>query len=38
MLVATSSWDREKRMYTSTGGALDALVEWLTEVAATTPR
>ena len=38
MLVATSSWDREKRTYTSTGGALDALIGWLAEVATTTTR
>ena len=38
MLVATSSWDRERRMYSSTGGALDALTAWLTGVAATTTR
>lgn len=33
MLEATRSWDREKRMYTSTGGSLDALIEWLAEAA-----
>lgn len=35
MLVALGSWDRDKRMYTSTGGALDALMGWLSEVAET---
>jgi hypothetical protein len=35
MLAATRSWDRDKRMYTSTGGALDALIEWLSRLAAT---
>lgn len=34
MLAAVRSWDREKRMYTSTGGALDALIDWLGTVAA----
>ena len=29
MLAAITSWDRTKRMYTSTGGALDQLVAWL---------
>ncbi|MCU1392307.1 MAG: hypothetical protein JWM34_735 [Ilumatobacteraceae bacterium] len=38
MLATVRSWDREKRMYTSTGGALDALIEWLSEVAATASR
>ena len=36
MLAGVRSWDREKRMYTSTGGALDALMEWLADVAETT--
>ena len=36
MLVTLGSWDREKRMYTSTGGALDALMGWLGDVAETT--
>ena len=34
MLAATRSWDREKRMYTSTGGVLDELIAWLDAVAA----
>jgi hypothetical protein len=38
MLTSVRSWDREKRMYTSTGGALDALIEWLETLAETTPR
>lgn len=29
MLAAISSWDSDKRRYTSTGGALDALIGWL---------
>ncbi len=29
MLVATRSWDREKRAYTSTGGVVEELIEWL---------
>jgi hypothetical protein len=33
MLTTVQSWDREKRMYTSTGGALDALIDWLSDVA-----
>ncbi|MCU1365549.1 MAG: hypothetical protein JWL72_4787 [Ilumatobacteraceae bacterium] len=33
MLAAVQSWDRDKRMYTSTGGALDALIDWLGGVA-----
>jgi hypothetical protein len=33
MLAATSSWDAKKRMYASTGGALDQLNEWLARVA-----
>ncbi len=32
MLDATRSWDRDKRMYTSTGGALDELIAWLEAV------
>ena len=32
MLAATRSWDQDKRAYTSTGGALDALVDWLETV------
>lgn len=35
MLETVRSWDREKRMYTSTGGALDALIDWLCDVAST---
>ncbi|CAB4884018.1 unannotated protein [freshwater metagenome] len=33
MLAATRSWDARKRMYASTGGALDQLNEWLERVA-----
>lgn len=29
MLAATRSWDHDKRMYTSTGVALDELIDWL---------
>jgi len=29
MLSSIRSWDREKRMYTSTGGPLDELIAWL---------
>lgn len=29
MLSSIRSWDREKRMYTSTGGLLDELIAWL---------
>ncbi len=32
MLAATRSWDRQKRMYTSTGGVLDELIGWLQAV------
>ena len=34
MLDTIKSWDRDKRTYTSTGGVLDALIDWL-EVAST---
>lgn len=34
MLATTRSWDRDKRMYTSTGGVLDELIEWLANVVA----
>ena len=34
MLAAIGSWDREKRLYTSTGGVLDELTAWLSGVAA----
>jgi hypothetical protein len=34
MLASTRSWDAQKRMYASTGGALDQLNEWLEAVAA----
>lgn len=34
MLTSTRSWDAQKRMYASTGGALDQLNEWLETVAA----
>ncbi len=33
MLSTTQSWDAKKRMYASTGGALDQLNEWLEGVA-----
>jgi Haem-dependent oxidative N-demethylase, alpha subunit-like len=33
MLRATQSWDEPKRAYTSTGGVLDRLIEWLDGVA-----
>jgi len=33
MLAATRSWDREKRMYTATGGVLDELIQWLANAA-----
>ncbi len=33
MLTATRSWDARKRMYASTGGALEQLNEWLEGVA-----
>lgn len=35
MLTATRSWDARKRMYASTGGALDQLNDWLEGVANT---
>jgi len=39
MLDTTRSWDATKRAYTSTGGVLDELIEWLSGVAdATSPR
>lgn len=34
MLAATSSWDDAKRRYTSTGGVLNELIEWLRPAAA----
>ncbi len=34
MLAVVRSWDRTKRMYTSTGGAIDALVDWLADLGA----
>lgn len=33
MHTATMSWDADKRRYTSTGGVLDQLIEWLAEAA-----
>lgn len=33
MLTATRSWDARKRMYASTGGALDQLNDWLEGIA-----
>jgi Haem-dependent oxidative N-demethylase, alpha subunit-like len=33
MLAATRSWDDAKRRYTSTGGVLDKLIDWLDAVA-----
>jgi len=39
MLAATRSWDSRKRAYTSTGGVLDELIDWLAGVAdGTSPR
>ncbi|HEY4332870.1 MAG TPA: DUF3445 domain-containing protein [Ilumatobacteraceae bacterium] len=32
LLAVVRSWDRAKRMYTSTGGAIDAIVAWLDRV------
>ena len=34
MLAVVRSWDRTKRMYTSTGGAIDALTDWLADLGA----
>jgi len=32
MLASVRSWDHDKRMYTSTGGAIDELIDWLSTV------